>query len=249
MLAMAAGKTTERGPTRTCVGCGQPVSQGALVRLVLGPGGAIAVDSGGGTFGRGAYVHGVPACVARAVRGLPRAAKSSVSLDGAPVTESSLREAIATAYDRRFASLLATARRAKKVECGSDAVTAVCRAGRASLVVVATDAAQAADLTEVRRARQEGRVLPWGTKLALAAAISGQTDAAADVETSATDAARRLGVVAVTDTRIAHALKDAWLVATLTAADGERSSRSAVPTVADDSAPASNPGGSSGAVE
>ncbi|MCC6558948.1 MAG: YlxR family protein [Polyangiaceae bacterium] len=69
---------------RTCVGCGERADADApglpLVRLILGPGGIVAVDPGDGGFGRGAHVHPRPDCLARAVqRGLPRAAKGRVS--------------------------------------------------------------------------------------------------------------------------------------------------------------------------
>jgi predicted RNA-binding protein YlxR (DUF448 family) len=278
MLAMSSDSkrgreraaTDKREHSRTCVGCGKATPQSevrradarlpreaaatVLVRLVIGPARAIAVDAGDSRFGRGVYVHATPSCVAAAVRGLARAAKGKVDLDGAPATEASLRVAISTAYDRRVAGLLAAAKRAKKLECGSDAVTAVCRAGRGALVVIATDAAQAADLTEVRRALREGWAIPWGTKVSLAGAVLEGTLSPND-----TSEGRTFGVVAVTDDRIARAVKEAWLVAaalasiptsiptegaaTLLPADGARSSQSSVRGSPRD------PGGSSGAVE
>ena len=58
---------------RTCVGCGERVEiprsespSSVLVRLVLGPGGEVAVDAAGGGFGRGAHVHPRPGCVEKA---------------------------------------------------------------------------------------------------------------------------------------------------------------------------------------
>lgn len=264
----------KREPSRTCVGCGRATPQSevrradarlsregactVLVRLVIGPDRAIAVDAGDSRFGRGVYVHATPTCVAAAVRGLARAAKGKVELDGGPATEASLRVAISSAYDRRVAGLLAAAKRAKKLECGADAVTTAGRAGRGALVVVATDAAQAADLTEVRRAIREERAIPWGTKVSLATAvIEGATPAGANV--SDKSEGRTFGVVAVTDDRMARAVKEAWLVAaalasiptsipaegaaTLPPADGARSSQSSVRGSPRD------PGGSSGAVE
>jgi len=70
-------------PTRTCVGCGERASatrgEDGLIRLILGPGGEIAVDARGGGFGRGAHVHARPECLRRAVeRGLSRSAKARV---------------------------------------------------------------------------------------------------------------------------------------------------------------------------
>lgn len=285
MLAMAA--ENHRGEpadhVRTCVGCGKsaPRSEArrasarlqraeeqasaggaALVRIVIGPDRAIAVDAGDSRFGRGAYVHATPACVAAAVRGLARAARGNVTLDGLPVTGPSLRAAISASYDRRVAGLLAAAKRARKLECGADAAQAACRAGQGALVVLATDAAQAADLTEARRATKEGRAIPWGTKVALADAVAG----AFGLSTDGRPEARGFGVVAVTDERMARAIKEAWLVAAALAvgdptkgpilpsipaegaarlprADGAGGSQSS------DRGSPRNPGGSSGAVE
>jgi hypothetical protein len=219
---LAAMSEPKARASRTCVGCGQgsaredvrradarlpeQAADRVLVRLVLGERVEgrveIAVDTGDGQFGRGVYVHGVPRCVSGAVRGLPRAAKGSVTLDGKPITELSLRAAISAAYERRIASLLLTAKRAKKLEVGSDAVTAVCRAdkssaGKGALVFFATDAAQAADLSEVRRAVRESRGFPWATKARLGDVLG----------------RRDVGVVAITDTRIAAAAKESFLVA------------------------------------
>jgi hypothetical protein len=81
-------------------------------------------------------------------------------------------------------------------------VTAACRAGKGDLILFATDAAQAGDLTEVRRALRDGRALPWATKERLGDVLS----------------RRDVGVVAVTDTRFAGALKESWLVAAALAA-------------------------------
>jgi ribosomal protein L7Ae-like RNA K-turn-binding protein len=208
---------SEASRTRTCVGCGVAVasssvrradgrtSRGAeapearpVVRLLLGPGGAIAVDTGArrstAHFGRGAYVHAETRCLTGAVqRGLPRAAKSAVMLDGAPITVPALAAEIARAYERRARSLLATAKRARKLECGSAAVAAAIQDRSASLVVVATDAAAAADLSEVRRSIAEGRAVAWGTKRELADSVGGGW-------------AEGLGVVAVTDSRLSAAL-------------------------------------------
>lgn len=214
---LGAMSETKARASRTCVGCGQgsaredvrradarlpaEAAEKVLVRLVLGERVEgrveIAVDTGDGQFGRGVYVHGVPRCVSGAVRGLPRAAKGSVTLEGKPITELSLRAAIAAAYERRIASLVLTAKRAKKLEVGSDAVTAVCRADKAALVFFATDAAQAADLSEVRRAVREARAFPWTTKAALGDVLG----------------RRDVGVLAITDTRIAGAAKESFLVA------------------------------------
>ncbi|WP_425394835.1 YlxR family protein [Chondromyces crocatus] len=86
-----------------CVGCGERVAfdsseaSSPLVRLILAPEGAIAVDPGNGGFGRGAHVHARPECLAKAVqRGLPRAARGrvhSIYLDDALEPSPALPEA------------------------------------------------------------------------------------------------------------------------------------------------------------
>jgi predicted RNA-binding protein YlxR (DUF448 family) len=57
-----------REPVRTCVACRQPAGKGALVRLVRGPAGIVAVDPPARAHGRGAYLHRDPGCLALARR-------------------------------------------------------------------------------------------------------------------------------------------------------------------------------------
>lgn len=195
---------------RTCVGCQghedvrEPV---ALVRLVLGPGGVVAVDAGSSGFGRGAYVHARASCLSAAVaKGLPRAARSAVFLAGEPgsapekLTAEALAEAIVVAMDRRIEGLLASAVRTRSVALGADAVTGACQRGEAELVVVACDAQAAAELGEVRRAVADGRAVAWGTKASLARALEPRP---AGVEPSG----RLVGVLAVTSEKIGAALR------------------------------------------
>lgn len=57
-----------------------------LVRLVFGPDGELAIDSGEGTFGRGTYVHPVPECVRGAgAKGVARRRPKSPAPDAAAV--------------------------------------------------------------------------------------------------------------------------------------------------------------------
>lgn len=188
-----------RARQRLCVGCqGREdllATDGAFVRLVVGPGGAIAVDAGSGGFGRGAYVHPRPDCLAGAVaRGLPRASKSHVHLDGDDEGErlsvDRLAEAIVEATDRRIVGLLSAAVRARAISAGTDAVRGAVERNEAQLLVVATDAAAAADLSEVRQAVAKGRAVAWGTKVLLGEVIGvGRTAG--------------LGVLAVSSDRLA----------------------------------------------
>src|SRR5262249_58077561 len=88
---------------------------------------------------------------------------------GEALSTDSLARAIQRSMDRRIEGLLAAAVRSRQVARGSDAVTGACQRGEAELVVVACDAAAAADLTEVRRAVAEGRAVAWGTKARIGA--------------------------------------------------------------------------------
>lgn len=195
-----------------------------LVRLVLGPDGEVAVDAGSGGFGRGVHVHPRPDCVEKASsRGIARSAKAKVTLvwqdeptegSGADATASlsgtsgklvplngaSLSMAIIRALDRRAHGLLLAAARAHKVALGADAVTGAVERGDAQLVVVATDAAAAADLSAVRRAVSAGRGVAWGTRQVLAASCS---------TAASSKRIEGLGVVAIGDDRIAGAFRAA----------------------------------------
>ncbi len=63
---------------RTCVGCRQASEPDALVRFVLGLDGEIVPDLAGGAFGRGAWVHPSPECLARAPRSMARSFSAQV---------------------------------------------------------------------------------------------------------------------------------------------------------------------------
>ena len=188
-----------RGRTRTCVGCNERVeigdpSQGDLVRLILGAGGEIAVDTssrgrGGSGSGRGAHVHARRACVERAARaGLLRATKGAARFVHDPgeaenseaLSTDSLARAIQRSMDRRIEGLLAAAVRSRQLAHGGDAVADACRRGEAKLVLVACNGGldgghpqiHAAELAEIRRAVAEGRAVAWGTRERLGAIVA-----------------------------------------------------------------------------
>jgi len=125
--------------------------------LVLVPranGFGVAVDLAGRSFGRGAWVHGRPACLDRAVaRGLARSAKGRVE-----VHQQTLAADIVTAAQRRVEGLVASAARRGQLAVGASAVRNAWSRGRAKLLVVARDAAAAAALGEVRAAEAAGRL-------------------------------------------------------------------------------------------
>ncbi|WP_437542715.1 YlxR family protein [Sorangium sp. So ce327] len=210
----------EKGRVRTCVGCGERVGvddvRGArpLVRLILGPGGVVAVDPGDGGFGRGAHVHPQQGCLSAAVaRGLARAAKGRVhaivgaaggGAEGAgdqaqgvePLTTVSLARAIRGATERRLHGLVRAAVRSQSAAIGADAVVGSCVRGEAALVLVACDAAAGADLPEVRRAVAEGRAVAWGSKQGLGALAGGPRE-------------RDVAVMAISAASIAAAIANA----------------------------------------
>ena len=145
---------------RTCVGCGKRAAPEAMVRLVLGPAGEIAVDAAGGSFGRGAHVHPSVDCVEKAAKGgLSRAFKKQVVTDA-----KSLGAAIREAYERRAAGLVLGARRAGHLEIGADAAAQAYAQG-APLVVLAADAGTVTKRFEAAVAA--GRAACFGTKSAL----------------------------------------------------------------------------------
>jgi predicted RNA-binding protein YlxR (DUF448 family)/ribosomal protein L7Ae-like RNA K-turn-binding protein len=192
-----------------------------LVRLVLGPDHEVVVDAQDGSFGRGAYVHAARVCLEKASRaGIARAVRGAPRLEGAALTLPGLARAVVEAYGRRIVGLLAAARRARKLTWGSDAVAASLAAGEASLVVVATDAAAAADRSEVRAAVREGRAIAWGDKATLGRLARGD-----DAE---------VGVVAVTDSRLSQAIREARTVVDVasSAADGSGPRKSNQPSPA-----------------
>jgi predicted RNA-binding protein YlxR (DUF448 family) len=202
------------------VGCGERVDvDGAadLVRLIISGSGEIAVDARGSGFGRGAHVHVRPECLRRAVeRGLSRSAKARVhtiqsgladpAAETAPLSVAALADAIQRAMDRRIEGMLISAARAKRVALGSDAVTGASHRGEAELVVVATDAAAAADLTAVRHAAAEGRAVAWGSKDRLGELLLRAGGGA------------QLGVLSVSSPKIAGPLRDAVRIADACAA-------------------------------
>lgn len=223
-------RAVDRHGTRTCAGCGQRVEDGreVLVRIVFGPDGDLAVDSGEGTFGRGAYVHPVLACVTRGgdkgvARRQPRPEgdgsqdhprKAAVTIGGEPLSAASLRAAVSDAYRRRLLGLVAAARRGRSIAIGADAACAALASGEAKLVVVATDAAAAASRTEVREAVAAGRAASWGSKVQLGELVDGGREDG-------------VAVVAFLDPRIAAAVRDAVHVV-----DGLRSSGACPPGAA-----------------
>lgn len=150
----------QRGPVRTCVGCGLRDGAEGMVRLVVAEG-EVAFDLAGGAFGRGAHLHARPECISKAPRGLSRTFKGDLRVDGAE-----LARRLSAACDRRMAGLLMAARRTGALAIGADAALEALRRG-APLAVVAVDAASVAQSMEVTSAVAQGRAVAWRTRAEL----------------------------------------------------------------------------------
>jgi ribosomal protein L7Ae-like RNA K-turn-binding protein len=196
-----------RAHVRTCVGCGAEVSLDSepMLRFVgrRGPEGVeLGIDpkslGGGGPGdgargpGRGAHVHATSACLGAAARaGLARAFRGRV--EGAAV----LPLAVHT-IERRIEGLLATAARTRSLAVGADAALAALAKGEADLVLVAEDAGRVALSMEIGGAVASGRAIVCSTKAELGHAARGASP-------------EGVALVAITDTRLAAALRTAWV--------------------------------------
>jgi predicted RNA-binding protein YlxR (DUF448 family) len=195
---------------RTCVGCHATGTASELVRLVLGPDGALAADPRGGAIGRGAWVHPTPECVRRAVpRGVSHALKTGVK-----ATADELLSELAAAGRRRAFALIASAGRAKKAAAGATAVKEALDQGLGALVVVATDARASAELPQVLAAFEHAQAVRFGTKAELGTAL-GRPDT---------------GVVAILDQGIGASLRRAAALSELPSPRKERGSKDALVT-------------------
>lgn len=153
---------------RTCVGCRSESEPGDLVRLVLDGDAGIVVDLASRSFGRGAWVHPRPECLARAASGgVEKSLRTPVRTEPRALVAS-----LRAAANRRFQALLSSARAAGKVAIGSDAAQAAYEGGGVELVVVAEDARAAATASWIARAADAGKVVSWGNKEALGRATA-----------------------------------------------------------------------------
>ena len=200
-LSPAPKSRPQHGGARTCVGCGARVPRDRarleLVRVVITPDGGSVIDLASSSVGRGAWVHARPACLSAAARkGLARSLRTRVETDAGE-----LARQIRLAATRRVEGLLSSARRATKAAIGTSAVDAADAAGRVRLLLVARDAAAAAQQPPVAHALNEGNVLVWGEKAGLAQALSW---------------ARPVAVIAITDDGLAEALRHAVALSEVT---------------------------------
>lgn len=152
---------------RTCVGCRAATEAAELVRLVAGPEGEIVVDLSGGAFGRGAWVHVRPSCLGKAPNALARALRAHVR-----TTPEELTSLLRASAARRIQGLVLAARRKRALESGATQVSSSVKEGRALLVIVATDARDAANHTWLEPLVASGTALAFGEKAAFGAWLS-----------------------------------------------------------------------------
>lgn len=190
------GRAEKPGKIRTCAGCGATEAvasaRSGMVRVVVAEN-EVVFDLAGGAFGRGAYVHARPECLARAPRGLARLRAAAAKGGGGSgfVDAAELGSRLVLAASQRMTGLLLAARRLGAVSVGSDAAReAIARGMReieaaepangtrpepaAPLAIVATDAGTVAQSIEVSRAIAAGRAIAWSTKIELGALLGEQ---------------------------------------------------------------------------
>jgi predicted RNA-binding protein YlxR (DUF448 family) len=120
--------------------------------------------------GRGAWLHPVPECWRRAPRGLGRALRTRE-----PGSAAELGASLTDAANRRFATLLARARRGRMLRSGEAEAEQAFQRGAAKLLVVATDAPELLGRPWVREAVARGSAVAWGRTADLPGEILGRT--------------------------------------------------------------------------
>ena len=123
---------------RTCIGCRAISAPEDLVRIVAALEGGLVFDLARRTFGRGAWLHPDPACLAQAARGgIDRAFRQPFGLNPPALTA-----LFRTAASRRALVLIGAARRAQKLEAGAAAVAEAIERRKVELLIVSTDASR-----------------------------------------------------------------------------------------------------------
>lgn len=135
-------------PARTCVACRAEEHPDAMLRLVEGPDGSLAVDPrerGAKANGRGAWVHPTRSCLETAAK--RHAGERSLKIAVQPgLTGEALVSQAQSALKRQAASLVSVGWRTRTLAWGADATHEALRAARektgpaVALVLLATDA-------------------------------------------------------------------------------------------------------------
>ena len=163
--APARKKRERRVRERTCVGCGKTDGDETMVRLVLGPDGAVAFDLAGHAFGRGAHVHPTASCLEQAAsRGLARSFRTKIMSDA-----NALRGELFRAAERRVEGLLNAAVRSGNAVFGREMAESAFAKQQLAIVIVACEASDAPMGQWLSRAIADGRAVAWGTRAQLGA--------------------------------------------------------------------------------
>lgn len=144
-----AAEAEESGPGRRCLASGERLPKEELLRLVVGPDGAVVPDLAERLPGRGLWIRPRRALIETAVRRrlFARAAKATVT---APPD---LAEQIGRLLRRRCLERIGLAKRAGQLAVGHDQVRATLEGGRALLLIQAADGSD----SERRRVAALGR--------------------------------------------------------------------------------------------
>ena len=134
----AAPGGDEGTPERRCIVTGARSGSAGLIRFVLDPEDRVVADLGGSLPGRGYWVTADRAALRQAVerRAFQRAARRPVTVDAG------LLQVVEGGLLRRCRELLALARRAGQAVAGFEKVSAMLAAGRAVVLVEASDGAE-----------------------------------------------------------------------------------------------------------
>jgi uncharacterized protein len=151
----------EKGPLRRCIATRESGPKEGMVRFVLDPEGRVVPDLEGRLPGRGMWLSASADVLERATKrgAFARAARRTVHVPP------DLRAMIEDGLTRRIRDLIGFARRGRQAVCGRETVLEWLRAGRAGLLVEASDGslAERARLVGGRREVPVVAPLPAGT--------------------------------------------------------------------------------------
>lgn len=123
-------------PERTCLGCRRVRPRHELIRIALGPEGAVCFDLEGRMPGRGAWVCPSPSCLdALSAGSLGHVLRSPVRLPPPPARRALLAECL----QRRAGNLLTMARKTRGLTSGPTGSRLRLADGRARLLLLAED--------------------------------------------------------------------------------------------------------------
>jgi len=129
----------EKGPLRRCIATRESGPKEGMVRFVLDPGKRLVPDLEGRLPGRGMWLSADADVLERATKRGAFARAARCAVDVPP----DLRERIEDGLTRRIRDLIGFARRGRQAVCGRETVLEWLRAGRAGLLVEASDGSPA----------------------------------------------------------------------------------------------------------